>query len=266
MSDRLFLRAVIDTFLPPGPLWRPEADKEFDELLDGIAGTSENVRVFLNGLADVRNPFKTIFLSDLEREYGILTDTRLTEETRRVQLAAMIYASEGTGADDDLQKVLNDAGFDVFVYQNSPDGPAVDPAIFLDQDFQMVAGAGNAYAGRADAFAGRLGGELLVNGDFFTTLPEYEVVAGNLYAGDGGVAGFYNDVVTVKKEYDIPVDPDAWPFVFFVGGVATLDPGTGAITAIESAEVSNEREQLFKRLILRKKPLYTWAALVVTYV
>ena len=265
MSKEL-MRAAIDSMLPPGPLWRPEPDKEFDQLLDAFAGSSENIRAYLNSLADVRNPFKTTLLEDLEREYGVLTDTRLTEETRRLQLAAIIYASDGTGADDDLQKVLNDAGFDVSVYQNSPDGPAVDPAIFLDQSFQMVLGGGNAYLGRADAFFGRLGGELLVNGDFFETLPDYEVVFGNVYLGDGSVLGFFNDVLTTKKEYEIPVDPDAWPFVFFVGGVATFDPGTGAITAIESAEVPNEREQLFKRLILRKKPLYTWAALVVTYV
>ena len=264
--SKALMRAAINSLFPDGVLWRPEPGKEFDELLDAFAGSSNVIRSFLNNLADVRNPFKTPLLEDLEREYGILTDLRLTEETRRLQLASIIYASEGTGADDDLQQVLNDAGFDVFVYQNSPDGPAVDPAIFLDQAFIMVAGGGNAYAGRADAFAGRIGGELLVNGEFFTTLPDYEVVAGNLYAGAGGVAGFFNDVITTKKEYLIPVDPDVWPGVFFVGGPATFDGGTGEILTIETADIPNEREQLFKRLILRKKGLYTWGALVVTYV
>jgi len=257
------MRAHINDLLPPGALWRPEDDEGFDQLLDGMALDSDAVRVALAQLADIRNPLLTPILSDLEREYGILVDPRLTEETRRQRLNALVYNADSDGTEDDLETTLQDAGFDVFVHQNDP---AVDPAIFLDQDFQMVAGGGNAYAGRSDAFASRIGGELLVNGDIFSTSPLYLVVANTIYAGDGSTAGEFDEMAIVPFEYEIPTDPDAWPFIFFVGGPATRDPGTGALTAIESAEIPNERQEEFKRTIMRYKPLHTWAGLIVTYV
>jgi len=219
MSKEL-MRAIIDSNLPPGPLWVPEEDSDLDKLFDAFAGNSERIRLFIYALGDLRNPFKTTELENLEREFGVLTDYRLTEETRRLQLAAIMYVSLGTAADDDLQKTLNDAGFDVFVYQNSP---AVDPALFFDQAFQMVAGGDNAYAGRADAFAGRLGGELLVNGEFYQSIPDFEVVAGNAYAGDGSVAGYFNDIRVEEFNYVLPTDPNTWPFIFFVGGDVTRE-------------------------------------------
>ncbi len=153
MSD--LTRAMLDDFLPPGPVWEPEELAEFDLLLEGIADNMEVVRVFLSTLSEIRNPNLTIILADLEREYGIPTNLLLSESTRRTRLAELVFGVDGNGTEDDLQTALRNAGFDVFVYQNDP---AVDPAIFLEQDFQMVAGGGNAFAGRADAFAGKVGG------------------------------------------------------------------------------------------------------------
>jgi hypothetical protein len=261
MSNEL-MRAFLDAELPPGPLWFPEEDAGLDQLLDGMAANSEEVREFLAALADARNPLLTNILEDLEREYGVLSDDRLSEETRRMRLNAFVYRGQSQGSEDSLQNALQDAGFDVFVYQNDP---AVDPATFLDEDFQMVAGGGNAYAGRTDAFASRIGGELLVNGDIFSTSPLYLPVAGTLYAGDGQTAGEFDVMAITQFEYEIPTDPDAWPFVFFVGGAVTRDPGTGAILTIQSAEIPNARQEEFKRTILRYKPLFSWAALIVTY-
>lgn len=254
-------RALIDALLPEGPLWIPEVDEGLDQLLDGLASNIEVLRVFLASLADMRNPLLTPILEDLEREYGFLSDDRLSEETRRQRLNAFVYRGQSTGSEDSLEDALQAAGFDVFVYQNDP---AVDPEPFLDQDFQMVAGGGNAFAGRSDAFASRIGGELLVNGDIFSTTPLYLPVAGNLYAGDGQTAGEFDQMLITQFEFEIPSDPDAWPFVFFVGGAVTRDM-SGAITDIESAEIPNARQEEFKRTILRYKPLFTWAALIVTY-
>lgn len=218
MSDEL-MRALVDDLLPPGALWLPEDDEGFDQLLDAISQNSEEVRIFLATLASIRDPLLTPILEDLEREYGILSDDRLSEETRRMRLNTFVFKGQSSGSEDNLQNVLRDAGFDVLVYQNDP---AVDPAILLDQSFQMVAAGFNAFAGRADAFAGRLGGELLVNGAIFSTLPDYLPVAGNLYAGDGQTAGEFDDMRIIPFEYQIPTDPDAWPFIFFVGGARTI--------------------------------------------
>ena len=218
MSD--LTRAMLNDFLPPGPIWEPEELAEFDLLLEGIADNMEVVRVFLSTLSEIRNPNLTIILADLEREYGIPTNLLLSESTRRMRLSELVYGVDGNGTEDDLQTALRNVGFDVFVHQNDP---AVDPATFLEQDFQMVAGGGNAFAGRADAFAGKIGGELLVNGEIFQTGRIFTSGAGSgFFAGTGHGAGEYEDLLVEKIEYPIPTDPNDWPMVFFVGGAATL--------------------------------------------
>lgn len=212
-------RALINDTVPPGPAHEAEEDKDLDLLREGRADNYEIVQDFLAILSDLRNPNKTTILSDLEREYGIPTNTLLTEATRRTRLAELAFNRSSDGSEDDLQAALRNVGFDVYVYQNDP---AVDPAIFLEQQFQMVADGANAYAGRSDAYAGKTGGELLVNGDIFTTGREFTSVAGTMFAGDGSSAGEYDRLLIEKKEYNIPTDPADWPFVFFVGGAATL--------------------------------------------
>jgi hypothetical protein len=211
---------MLDDILPDGHIWEPEEAADLDLLLDGMADNYEILHAFLSALSDMRNPNETTILSDLEREYGIPTNTLLSEATRRARLAELAFSSNGNGTEDDLQTALRNVGFDVYVYQNDP---AVDPAIFLDQQFQMVAAGGNAYAGRSDAFAGRLGGELLVNGEIFKTSRIFTSVAGSgFYAGTGHGAGEYDDLLVEEVLYNIPTDPADWPLVFFVGGLATL--------------------------------------------
>jgi hypothetical protein len=255
------MRRTIDTLLPPGSAWQPAPDGDFDKFLDGIAANWETIRIFLADLKNVRDPHDTSFLADLEREYGVLTNLSLTETQRRAALSPLVFNRGSTGTVDAMQQALTDAGFDVQVHENSP---AVDPAIFLDQQFQMVADGGAAFAGNQDAFAGRVGGELLVNGDIFNTVKSFEVTAGNLYAGDGQTAGEYTDLIREKIEYPIPTDPDDWPMVFFVGGDATRNVG-GELTDIELANVPTEQESDFKRIILKYKPIHSWAGLIVTY-
>jgi hypothetical protein len=262
MSKEL-LRATLDVIHPTkyGSAWRIAPGEDWDKLYEGIAANWDTIYDFLSSLDCVRDPHCTPFLADLEFEYGVLTNLSLTEDQRRNQLSPLVFNRDSSGSRDSLQNALNDAGFDVQVHENSP---AVDPAIFLDQQFNMVADGGAAFAGNQDAFAGRVGGELLVNGDIFKTTKVYDVNAGNLYAGDGGTAGEYTDLLKEKVEYEIPTDESDWPFVFFVGGDATRD-GSGALTAIESAEIPSEQESDFKRIILKYKPIHSWAGLIVTY-
>ena len=56
---------------------------------------------------------------------------------KQIELAREAAEQETELKDDFLQQVLRNAGFDVFVFQNDP---AVDPGIYLANDFQMVAG------------------------------------------------------------------------------------------------------------------------------
>lgn len=255
-----FSRSVIDSILPHGSVWRVAPDEDWDKLYKGIADNWEATREFLSALDCIRDPSCTTFLADLEQEFGVFSNPTLTEQQRRDQLHPLVYSRSSNGSIDAMQSALDAAGYNVQVHENSP---AVDPAIFLDQDFQMVADGAAAFAGNQDAFAGRVGGELLVNGDLFKTARIYESVAGTMYA-DTGFAGEYTDLERTLVEYPIPADEDDWPLVFFVGGDATRD-GSGALTDIESASVPTELKSEFKRLILRLKPMHSWAGLIITY-
>jgi hypothetical protein len=260
MSD--LMRSVIDTIWPRGSAWNPAPAEDLDKLLDGSAENWEIIRLYLKELSEIRNPATTPFLADLEKEFGVFTNPDLTEQQRRDQLTPVVYNRSSNGGLDNLQNALDVAGFDVQVHSNSP---AVDPAIFLDQDFQMVAAGFNSYAGRSDAFAGKVGGELLVNGEIFTTRKIVTSVAGNLYAGASHGAGEYEDLERTEITYNIPTDPGDWPLVFFVGGDATRD-GSGALTEIQLADVPLIQEQAFKRIILKYKPIHSWAGLIINFV
>jgi uncharacterized protein YmfQ (DUF2313 family) len=263
-------RGVIDALLPSGSIWNIEQDGDLDKLLDGSGASWDDVVNFIESLAHLRDPLRTTILSDLEREYGIVPDDLITEETRRMQLAVIVYNNRITGSDDSLQGALDAAGFNVQVHNNSP---AIDPAIVLDQNFLMVAQGDNAYAGfiptgetETTAVAGRTGGELLVNGREITQRPDFLAVAENdVWAGDeDAVAGRYDVLIETETEYVIPTESDRWPFVFFIGGDATRDVD-GRITEVERAEIPSERQNVFENIILKYKPLHSWAGLVITY-
>lgn len=260
MSD--LMRRTIDTIWSEGSAWSVAQDSDLDKLLDGQGDNWEVVRQFLNDLSSVRDSNLTTKLSDLEEEFGVFTNLSLTDSQRRSQLQPIIYNRSSNGSIGDLQNALDSAGFTVQVHENSP---AVDPALFLDQVFQLQAGGLNAYAGRSDAFAGRIGGELIVNGDIFTTSRAYDVVAGgDVYAGNGATAGEYTGLVKTNVEYMIPIDQGDWPLVFFVGGSATRD-GSGALTSIDLATIPLLQRNDFRRLILKYKPVHSWGGLIVTY-
>lgn len=262
MSD--LMRAVIDSIWPEGSIWRPTPGGDFDKLLDGSAENWETIRVFLDTLRSVRDPNFTTFLADLENEFGVFNNSSLTETQRREQLIPLVFNRSSSGSIDAMQNALDDAGFSVLVHENSP---AVDPAKFLLQNFQMVAAGGNAFAGRPDAFAGNLGGILLVNGDLFKTQKAFTsgAATARAFAGTGFSAGEFTDLIRTPVTYAIPTDPNTWPLVFFVGGVAIRDGTTGELLEIAQASVPAEQEQEFKRIVLRTKPIHSWAALILSF-
>ena len=242
MSQPNISRAFLNSLLPEGPLWNPKPGGDFDLFLDGISEGIETVRIALEQLAFIRDPYKTPILSDLEKEYGIITKDNVSVDDRIAQLATKIYDRSGTGSKDNLENALQRAGFDVLVHSNSP---AVDPALFITNDL------------------------LLVNGPIFTRRPAYLGLGEplNAFIGDpNAVIGFFIGLIKDQvKTYNIPTDPDTWPFIFFVGGAATYGGG-GELTSIANAQVLTQRRQEFENIILAYKPVFTWAGILVTYI
>lgn len=283
---------VIQEILPDGPLFRPAPGEGLDQFLQGWAEGDVKVFEFLRGLAHIRDPYRTPVLAALEREMGQVPNSALTESFRRAYLAALKYSHVGNGDKDFLQDRLIQAGFDVQVHSNSP---RTDPRHFVTHHaaFSMYAGDTLSQAGEATAVAGSFQGELLINGDLFHSYVNYLVGAGDTLsqAGEPGMmAGNFDGTRKEPIEYEIPDDECYWPAIFFVGGPATFFPPSGApmfagdtlsqagepgaqaglfsgqISDIEFVSIPNERRDQFRRLILKNKPLHSWAALIVNYV
>lgn len=262
----MFSSKVFRSMLPKSSLFRPIPNGDYDKTIDSIGEiTSKSTELGLK-CSTLRNGNETIMLNDLEREFAILKNNNLSESNRRMQLSAKQFSPPGRGTATDLQSMLDNAGFNLFVYKNNPN---VDPEIFVNENFQMVAGGDNAYAGRPDAYAGQLGGYYLVNGPVYDQEPAYIMQAGGsiAYAGNGNaISGRFDGLKKIEISYGPITDPNVWRFVFFVGGIATRDPITNEITEIEQGLVPLERRSELEKIILQIKPTYTWAAMIVTYI
>lgn len=266
MPETTLIKSIILSLLPPGPLWEPEEGGDYDLFLDGYSESYESFRVLAESLAYIRDPQKTPILSDLEREFGILTDDRIDEEIRRNSLATLMYNRQGTGSRENLETALRDAGFDVYVHSNSP---AVDPAQFIDSSFQMVCDQSTAVCGNEEAYCKSLGGYLIVNGKLFDQEVGYLMQCGgeeSVCGNSDAVCGRFDFTVFIEKVYTIPADSAVWPFVFFIGGEATRDPVTDEITNIDFANIDALRRTEFENKILKYKPVHSWAALLINYI
>jgi hypothetical protein len=131
------MKRVLESLLPPGSAWSPLLNAGFDLLLEGLGDGLELIRAFLGSLSDVRRPLSTFILDDLEREYGVVSDSGLTDSERRTYLDSVKHTAIGIGGPSDVQTRLQNAGFtDVCVYQNDP---AIDPSSFPGAGIEIVA-------------------------------------------------------------------------------------------------------------------------------
>lgn len=225
---------VTTSLLPEGPIWVSALGQDFDKFLDGKSENAETMREFLSKLSDIRNPLKTTILEDLEKEFGVGANLALTEAERRAQLLAVKTASNGDGTDTFLEDKLQLSGFDLFVYQNDP---PVDPDTILSSGFLMFCDSDEAFCGHEDALCGKESGQLLVN-----------------------------NIPFIDSTFTVPVASDTWPSIFFIGGVATRDPGTNEILSILPAQIPISRSNELLRLIVKYKPFHTWCGLLVQFI
>lgn len=237
-------------------------NKRLSQFIKGLSALPQDFRNFINQIYLDLFPNTTQALSEWEKTFGIGFPSAI-EENRRMDIDAAWKAQGGQGADY-IQGVLNAAGFDVQIHENNP---PVDPDLFLNSIPVMFCGGPAAFAGNDQAFAGKTGGELLVNGPVVTNIPIYNAVCGgtNIVCGNiFAVAGQFDKFGTENKIYQIPDDPDLWGGFFFIGGDAVRN-GSYELVSIENAIIETDRRSEFIRLILKLKPAQSWAGLMVNY-
>jgi len=98
-------------------------------LILGMGDNHQEIRDFLKELAYLREPLLTPYLSDLEKEYGLLNNAGLSETERREKLHGVVYAPPSTGTHEYMQDQLRNAGFDLV--QVHPNNLASSPGNFF---------------------------------------------------------------------------------------------------------------------------------------
>lgn len=188
-----FARKIFDSLMPRGSAWRARSGFGMDLLFDGIADCFEIMRSACASSALLREPLETLQLSDLEREYGVVSTEASADANRRQYLHGIVYGSPGTGSADDLEDRLAAAGFTgVHVYQNDPAKDIYD----LITGTGVTCGEEDASCGSATAYCGGRVGYVLVNGEmimnpisYLTSLPRRYwplvfVIAGSCSGGE----------------------------------------------------------------------------------
>lgn len=261
--SKSIIKSTIDALLPKGSIWDPKTGGFFEGLLTGISDSFETVRLKLAGLADIRNAKLTPVLDELERDYGLAFNPNLTESERRAALDSRINSIDNTGSRQELEKAIRRAGFDLFVYSNSP---AVDPTRFQN-DFEMLAGEDNAFAGEPGAVAGVFLAELVVNGDIIINQSIFALTAGDedSFAGEPTSIAEIEQLEEQVYRYFLPSNPLAWPFIFFVCGAATFAPN-GSLVSISFVDIDDARRLELREIILKYKPAFTWGVLQINLV
>ena len=276
------MRAFLDAIWPDGAIWHPRPDADLDHLLDGISDIWQQVHDDMTVLAYLRDPRRTPYLEELERDFGIQPNTQLSEAQRREILALAKYKRNKPSTADTLQDALDRAGlgtggYGLHVFANDP---PVDPAPFMLGTFQTYLGGGNNQylgyntGGITHSFMGVAsgGGLWIVNGDVYQASPNYESLGGSEsylgYVRSGSPGGFnlgeFYSVSFLPVQWPSPTDPTTWPLVFFLATSVTRD-GSGYITAMTFATIPGNLRQTLVEIVMKFKPMHCWCVLMAYF-
>lgn len=226
---------------PKGSAWGFDPNGDLYKLISGIGESFNEVKLLLDKLVAIRDPDDTIVLSELTEEIGIVIARGVSDDETRAILHPYVYQKNTTGATDLVQNRLRDSGFDVYVYDNEP---PVDPSAFVNAVPTATCGDPDIVFGGDTAFFGKANdNKLLVNSNL-------------IYHSTDPLDP--NRRVT----YEVPSDPLYYPLIFFVGGEVTRNI-EGEIIEIMPAFIRGDRRSEFEQLVLKYKPLHSWAGMII---
>lgn len=270
-----FLR-LFQHLLPSGRAWRITVEKRLRQFFAGLTVIPEGVKENADSIFEDVFPDTTSKLSDWEEQFG-MQNAVSTEAERRERLAATWRQLYGGQSPRYIQDTLQAAGFDVYVHEwwepvagrpcgGSVDGNATpvarDPFTYLwdgvtDRAF-VGCGHDLLYCGGDRAFSNSQDdppGYVLVNKVKVTE--QLPIGCGNdlLYCGGLQAACGAETLTFPFKTYQIPSDPDGFPYFLYIGGENFPD----------QAVVQGARREEFERLCLRICPAQQWLGILVTY-
>lgn len=267
-----FLR-IITHLLPNARAWRITVDKTLRKFLTGLAPLGVDVKSYFDLILFDILPSTTRELDRWEQQFG-LRAYGLTEQQRRDRLD-ITWKALGGQDPEYIQETLRANGFDVYVHEWWVPGtePAVNstaqatprnPQTYLIDGGVTLAyfaecGETLAQCGEADALAGETvspTGYLLVN-KIYEPVPA-KVQCGELQAECGELLAECDETLSYYERpisYNIPTDPNTWPYFLYIGGqtfgdLATVDP---------------KRRDEFEELCLKICPTQQWLGIIVTY-
>ena len=214
--------------------------KKLTQFIEGLTALPDDFRTYIDNIYFDLFPDTTRAIELWENEFGIVPDT--TDLATRRQNVDNRWKLKGGQGPDYIENTLVNAGFPVQVHENIP---PVDPSTLISNN------------------------DLLVNGPIVIFIgPEYLIVAGgqNSFAGNNkAFSGYFEDITDpVLKEYEIPTDPDTWPYFWFIGGNATRNV-SNELTNIDRVVIPLEDINEFITLILKIKPVHTWVGLAIDF-
>jgi len=266
---------LLTHLLPNARAWRVTVAKQLREVLGGLGALADSIRGFFDGIYGDTRPQETRELTAWELQFA-LPNAGLTTQQRRDRLDATWKA---LGAQDPhyIQETLQNSGFDVYVHEwwepvggrsggsvNGDVSPvAREPSVYLDDGFTgygftMLDGRAGIQDGAALAQDGGtttpLGYPLVNRITLATTV---SIADGSEGMNDGGALaqdGRFR-TSTELKPYQIPADPEKYPFFLYIGGATFPD----------TTEVLESRRTEFEELCLKICPAEQWLGLLITY-
>jgi len=235
---------IISSHLTTGRAWLQRPFKVMSAIISGIGDELQKYYIYINTVRDSIFPslMEESFIPDWESRFRLPFNPALTIAERRARLETQ-WNNRGGQTQEYVQDKLRESGFDVYV----------TPGVY-SADFQSILG---------DVVLGDFNLEGIVSGFLASIDPCNQFITagailGDFVLGDNLVLDINRPRIIqnhidgeLENEDFCPIDPYRWKFFFYISG----DPLD--ITAIANIPASRYSE--FRELVLRYKPIRTWA-------
>jgi hypothetical protein len=254
-------RKLIRLLLPRSWFWQ-SATSKLDGVWTVIADQANAIKLRMQQVIRDAYPRFTSKLDDWEEELGLPTNLSLSEDERRERIEGKLFQNN-TGSLASIQEKLQRYGFDLYVHAPYQGGQFVNPNDYLASAATppKVLTLGSATLGSEQARLGAISalpeGYPLVNIAYYLAQPVLTLGSATLGSSTARLGAKIDVpyIVPSRNAYQIPTDPDKFPFFIYIGGASF-----GEFTTI-----SNSRRFELERLLLQITPKHIWKGMLINY-